>query len=68
MKYYRKKNVQPMEEWTSDTDMTGVSVSESDKSNGSPKVGDMIAYNPMDETDKWLIAKKFFDDNYEPIS
>jgi len=66
MKNYRKKNVQPMEPWTHETDMALVSVSESDKTAGSPKAGDMIAVNPNDATDKWLVAKKFFEDNYEP--
>lgn len=67
MKNYRKKNVQPMEPWTPSTLMDGVSVSASDKEAGSPKEGDMIAVNPNDVTDKWLIAKKFFLDNYEVV-
>jgi hypothetical protein len=39
-----------------------------DKENGSPKNGDMIAVNRNDETDKWLVAEKFFNENYEPGS
>ena len=66
MKNYRKKNVQPMEPWTPETDMNAVSVSEADQNNGSPKAGDMIAVNLNNATDKWLIAQKFFEDNYEP--
>jgi len=66
MKNYRKKGVQPMTPWTPETDMSVVSVSVADRSNGSPKEGDMIAVNPKDETDKWLVAKKYFEDNYEP--
>lgn len=42
----------------------GVSVSAADIGNGSPKSGDMIARNPLDHSDMWLIAKKFFADNY----
>ena len=34
---------------------------------GSPKVGDMIARNPKDYGDKWLLAKQYFDDNFEPL-
>jgi len=67
MKNYRKKNTQPMEPWTPGTNMESVSVSDADKNNGSPKAGDMIAVNPNDATDKWLIAQKFFKDNYEPV-
>ena len=65
MKCYKKKQVQPMEPWSPKISMEGVSVSEPDKLNGSPKLGDMIAVNPSDINDKWLVAKKFFDDNYE---
>ena len=68
MKNYRKKNVQPMTPWTPSYDMAGVSVSRADKVNGSPKAGDMIAVNPNDPTDVWLVAKKFFEDNYELAS
>ncbi len=43
-----------------------VSISEFDKSNGSPKIGDMIARNPQDHADMWLVAEKYFSENYEP--
>lgn len=46
-------------------DMTGVSISDADLKNGSPKKGDMIAINPNDHTDKWLIAEKYFKENFE---
>jgi hypothetical protein len=42
-----------------------VSVSEADIKNGSPKIGDMIARNPLYHNDKWLVAKKYFDSNFE---
>lgn len=42
-----------------------ISVSDADKENGSPKVGDMIARNPKNHNDKWLVAKKYFKDNLE---
>ena len=45
--------------------MTNVSVSDTDWRNGSPKAGDMIARNPKDPTDMWLIAKAFFEVHYE---
>jgi len=67
MKNYRKKNVQPMTPYVDGSEMVGVSVSVSDIQNGSPKIGDMIATNPNDRSDRWLVAKKFFDDNYEEV-
>jgi hypothetical protein len=44
-----------------------VSISAPDKEAGSPKVGDMIARNPLNHDDQWLVAKKYFEDNFEPI-
>lgn len=67
IKNYRKKQVQPMFPWYEGCNMTGVSVSDADKANGSPKLGDMIAINPNNLKDKWLVAEKFFNDNYEEV-
>lgn len=47
---------------------SSVSVSEADFINGSPKLGDMIARNPKNHADKWLVAKQYFEDNFEPVS
>lgn len=44
-----------------------VSVSDVDKDNGSPKIGDMIARNPKNHDDQWLVAKEYFDNNFEPF-
>ena len=44
-----------------------VSISSVDKENGSPKIGDMIARNPKDHNDQWLVAEKYFKDNFEHI-
>ena len=63
--YYKKKEMQPMYIWEPEVDMTGVSVSQADKDNGSPELGDMIAINPKDSKDRWLVASRFFKDNYE---
>lgn len=44
-----------------------VSVSAPDKENGSPKVGDMIARNPKNHADQWLVSAAYFADNFEPM-
>ena len=44
-----------------------VSVSEEDREAGSPKVGDMIARNPKNFDDQWLVAKQYFEDNFEEV-
>jgi hypothetical protein len=42
-----------------------VSISDADKQNGSPKIGDMIARNPKNHQDQWLVAEQYFKDNFE---
>lgn len=65
MPLYRKKGVTPLEPWTPETDMYEVSVSAKDSANGSPKVGDMIASNPVSPRDRWLVSQAYFIANYE---
>lgn len=60
-KNYRKKNLQPMRPYEPGEDLTGVSVNKED----TPEIGGMIAINPQNQEDKWYVAKKFFNDNYE---
>jgi len=45
----------------------GISVTEEDILNGSPKAFDMIARNPKNHKDQWLVAKQYFADNFEGI-
>ena len=42
-----------------------ISISDADLKNGSPKIGDMIARNPLNFTDQWLVAEQYFKDNFE---
>ena len=44
-----------------------ISVSDVDLKNGSPKSGDMIARNPKNHDDQWLVAEQYFKDNFEPL-
>lgn len=67
MPSYRKKQLQELTPYVDGLDLTGVSISDADKANGSPKLGDMIATNPQNSSDRWLVAEKFFLDNYEPV-
>lgn len=60
-KNYRKKSVQPMRPYVPGEDMTHISVSESD----TLEEGGMVAVNPENQEDRWYVAKKFFEDNYE---
>lgn len=43
-----------------------VSISDVDKKEkGSPKIGDMIAINPKNPTDQWLVEEMYFKENHE---
>lgn len=43
-----------------------VSISMADLEAGSPKDGDMIARNPANHDDQWLVAADYFTANFEP--
>ena len=45
-----------------------VSISDADLKNGSPKIGDMIARNPINHNDQWLVAEKYFNDNFKRLN
>ena len=49
------------------SDNVEVSISKKDKKAGSPKLGDMIARNPKNHNDQWLVAEQYFNDNFEPL-
>jgi hypothetical protein len=42
-----------------------ISISGPDRDAGSPKPGDMIARNPKNHADQWLVAAQYFADNFE---
>lgn len=50
------------------TGILDVSISKEDLRNGSPKIGDMIARNPDNHNDQWLVAKDYFEKNFEPLT
>lgn len=64
-KQYKRKGLSEMRPYIPGEDVSGVSISEPDKAAGSPKEGDMIARNPKNHDDQWLVAKQYFEDNLE---
>ena len=63
---YKRKGLSEMRPYVEGEDVSGISLTDADKEAGSPKVGDMIARNPKDHNDQWLVAKQYFEDNLEP--
>lgn len=66
-KQYRRKQIAELRPWAPGDDMTKVSVSAPDREAGSPKLGDMIARNPKNHDDQWLVSAAYFADNFEAI-
>jgi hypothetical protein len=64
---YRRTTIAEMTPWQEGFPMTEVSISPADLAAGSPKLGDMIARNPVNHADRWLVAAKYFEDNFKPI-
>lgn len=63
---YRRKNIAELRAYEEGEVLSDkVSISSADRENGSPKDGDMIARNPEDHDDQWLVAKQYFEDNFE---
>ena len=66
-KQYRRKQIAELRPFVDGEELASVSVSEEDKKAGSPKAGDMIARNPKNHADQWLVAAAYFNDNFEPV-
>lgn len=73
-KYYRKQIAELRPVTSDDINLGaellrkkhGISISKADLENGSPKKGDMIARNPKNHQDQWLVAEDYFKENFEP--
>ena len=64
---YRRTNIAEMRPYVEGEQLDRrVSISEADWENGSPKPGDMIARNPANHADQWLVAADYFEANFEP--
>lgn len=63
---YRRKHIAELRPYEPGESMLGISISAVDLAFNSPKPGDMIARNPANPDDKWLVAAKYFAENFEP--
>jgi hypothetical protein len=63
---YRRKQIAEMRQYVEGEVLSDrVSISKSDLESGSPKPGDMIARNPKNHDDQWLVADDYFKDNFD---
>ena len=63
-KKYKRKGLSEMRLYVKGEDLSNISVSNED----SPfeDMG-MIARNPLNHEDQWYVARKYFEDNLEPV-
>jgi len=66
--YQRKPTFIPMRPWKPGENLEDVSISKADRDAGCPMPGDMIAMNPDDPSDGWLVNSDYFEKNYFPCS
>jgi len=66
-KQYRRKQIAELRPYVPGEDMQVISISLPDRQAGSPKLGDMIARNPKNHADQWLVAAAYFADNFEAV-
>lgn len=64
-KRYRRKQIAELRPYVPGEPLDGISISQADRTAGSPKAGDMIARNPKNHADQWLVSGAYFADNFE---
>jgi len=63
-KQYRRTQIAELRPYQGEALSDRVSISKPDLEAGSPKIGDMIARNPKNHDDQWLIAEEYFINNF----
>lgn len=66
-KQYRRIDTAELRPYVPGEDIGEISISAPDMRNGSPKEGDMIARNPQNHADQWLVAADYFKHNFAPM-
>lgn len=66
-KQYKRVQIAELRPYVVGEDLHGISISDPDMAAGSPKPGDMIARNPKNHDDKWIVAAQYFCDNFEAM-
>ncbi len=66
-KKYRRSQIAELRPYVAGEAMDNISVAQVDLDAGSPQIGDMIARNPKNHDDQWLVAAQYFADNFEEV-
>lgn len=63
---FRRKQVVELRPYEAGESTVGIRIHPVDAKDGSPKVGDMIARDPDDHNDQWLVPARIINKLYEP--
>ncbi len=64
---YRRSQIAELRPYLPGEETAHVSISAEDLKAASPKLGDMIARNPANHADQWLVAAAYFAANFEAL-
>lgn len=64
---YRRKGLTEARPYRPGEDIAGISISETDRTAGSPRQGDWIARNPDNHADQWLVAAAYWDGKFDLV-
>ena len=64
---YKRTSIAELRPYVPGEDMGGISVNDVDRANGSPREGDMIARNPLNHAERWLVSQLYFKLNFRTI-
>lgn len=65
--HYRRKELAELRPYVPGEPMERITISPELALQGSPKPGDMIARNPANHKDQWLLSAEYFAANFEAV-
>ena len=63
-KQYLRTKISELRPYIEGEDLKGITITGVDIEAGSPRVGDMIARNPENHNDQWLMTENYFKENF----
>lgn len=64
-KYNRKAIPAEMRSYEPGENTIDISIGNDDRDNGSPQLGDMVARDPSNHADKWLVNAAYFTEKFD---
>lgn len=65
-KQYKRKGITVARPYIPGEDLSGVAIHDVLRAAGHPKEGDVVARDPNNHADQWLLSEQYVKDNLEP--